>query len=108
MAKPVSAFVSSNVIYGSWTNDAAGPIPAGIPFTITDTGSTFMANSIIVFFQIATTPTYVIQNIIPDTASKNPGHGHHEHGGIAGSITVVASQPIPVGFTVYFAVINPA
>jgi hypothetical protein len=104
MSIPVSSFGNANVTYGSWTNESAGPISAGTPFTITDTGSTFKANSIIVFFQTSSTPVYMVQGIVPDSS----GHGHgHGVGGI-GSITVVASQPVPSGFTVFFAVINPA
>jgi hypothetical protein len=48
----------------------------------------------------------VVQGIVPDSSGSGHGHGHGV-GGI-GSITVVASQPVPSGFTVFFAVINPA
>ncbi len=106
MSIPVSSFGNSTVTFGSWTNESAGPISAGTPFTISDTGSTFKANSIIVFFQTSSTPVYVVQGIVPDSSGSGHGHGHGV-GGI-GSITVVASQPVPSGFTVFFAVINPA
>ncbi|HET7152243.1 MAG TPA: hypothetical protein VFJ29_00625 [Candidatus Kapabacteria bacterium] len=107
MSKSVSAFSGASTTFGTWTNETAGPIPAGTPFTITDTGSTFMANSIIIFFHIASSPVISVQSITPDSAAAHPGHGHGGSG-TAGSITVVASQAIPMGYTVFFAVINPA
>jgi len=108
MPKPVSSFGGATITYGSWTNESAGPIPVGMPFTITDTGSTFMANSIIVFFHTSATPIFTVQSIVPDSASSHPGHGHGGGAGGTGSITVVASQIVPMGYTVFFAVINPA
>lgn len=106
MSKSVSAFSGATTTFGTWTNETAGPIPAGTPFTITDTGSTFMANSIIIFFHIASSPVIAVQSITPDSASHpKPGHGGS---GTPGSMTVVSSQIIPMGYTIYFAVINPA
>ena len=92
MSKIKTTMSPANVAYSSWGNETGGPIMPNTPFTITDTSGVFQANSIIIFFQLATAPVITIQSISP----------------VPGSITVISSQPLPPGANLYYAVINPS